>query len=238
MTSSSSLNILFKYRHFNREIIILCVRWYVSYKLSYRDLVEMMAERGVELAHTTVLRWVQRFMPEFEKRWMRFARPVGKSWRVDETYILVGGQWRYLYRAVDKRGRTVDFRLSEYRDIEAAKAFFRKAILTSGAPIRVTLDGHWPSHRALFELRREARAWRRVKVRTCPYLNNIVEQDHRAIKARAGPMLGFKIFANAARTIAGVELVHRIRKNQFMLVTRPGPSPRLSMQEAWNIALA
>lgn len=85
MTFLSSLDGLFKYRHFDREIIILCVRWYVSYKLSYRDLVEMMAERGVELAHTTVLRWVQRFIPEFEKRWMRFARPVGKSWRVDET---------------------------------------------------------------------------------------------------------------------------------------------------------
>ena len=178
MTFLNSLDGLFKYRHFDREIIILCVRWYVSYKLSYRDLVEMMAERGVALAHTTVLRWVQRFMPEFEKRWMRFARPVGKSWRVDETYILVGGQWRYLYRAVDKRGRTVDFRLSEHRDIEAAKAFFRKAILTSGAPMKVTLDGHHPSHRALFELRREARVWRRVKVRTCPYLNNIVGQDH------------------------------------------------------------
>ena len=97
MSSSSSLNSLFKYRHFDREIIILCVRWYVSYKLSYRDLVEIMAERRVELAHTTVLRWVQRFMPEFEKCWMRFARPVGKSWRVDETYIRVGGQWCYLY---------------------------------------------------------------------------------------------------------------------------------------------
>jgi transposase-like protein len=91
MTSSSDLDKLFKYRHFDREIIILCVRWYVSYKLSYRDLVEMMAERGIELAHTTVLRWVQCFMPEFEKRWMRFARPVGKSWRVDETYILIPG---------------------------------------------------------------------------------------------------------------------------------------------------
>jgi len=169
---------------------------------------------------------------------MRFARPVGKSWRVDETYILVGGQWRYLYRAVDKRGRTVDFRLSEHRDIEAAKAFFRKAILTSGAPMKVTLDGHYPSHRALFELRREARVWRRVKVRTCRYLNNLVEQDHRAIKVRAGPMLGFKIFANAARAIAGIELVHRIRKGQFMLIRKRGPKPPLSMRVAWNLALA
>jgi transposase-like protein len=135
----------------------------------------MMAERGVALAHMTVLRWVQRFMPEFERRWMRFARRVGRSWRVDETYIRVRGQWRYLYRAGDKRGQTVDFRLSEHRDIEAAKAFFGKALLTSGAPMRVTLDGHWPSHRAIFGLRRDARVWRRVAVRTCRYLNNIVE---------------------------------------------------------------
>ena len=169
---------------------------------------------------------------------MRFARPVGKSWRVDETYILIRGQWRYLYRAVDKQGRTVDFRLCEHRDIEAAKDFFRKALLTSGAPMKVTLDGYYPSHRALFELRREARIWRRVEVRTCQYLNNIVEQDHRAIKARAGPMLGFKTFINAARTIAGIELVHRIRKGQFMLVRRSGPTPRLSMRMAWNLALA
>jgi transposase-like protein len=238
MTSSSGLNKLFKYRHFDCQIIILCVRWYVSYKLSYRDLVEMMAERGVEFAHTTVLRWVQRFMPEFEKRWMRFARPVGKSWRVDETYILIRGQWSYLYRAVDKRGRTVDFRLSEHRDIEAAKAFFRKALLRSRAPMKVTLDGHWPSHRALFELRREARIWHRVKVRTCPYLNNIVEQDHRAIKARTGPMLGFKVFANAARTIARIELIHRIRKGQFRLIRKRGPTPRLPMSVARDIALA
>ena len=238
MKSSPHLDALFKYRHFDRQIIILCVRWYVSYKLSYRDLVEMMADRGVELTHTTVLHWVQRFMPESEKRWMRFARPVGKSWRVDETYILVRGQWRYLYRAVDKHGRTVDFRLSEHRNIAAAKDFFRKALLSSGAPMKVTLDGHYPSHRALFGLRREARIWRRVKVRTCQYLNNIVEQDHRAIKARTGPMLGFKTFVNAVRTIAGIELVHRIRKGQFMLVRRRGPTPRLSMRMSWNLALA
>ena len=216
---------LFKGRQFDREIIILCVRWYLRFKLSFRDLVEMMAERGIYLAHTTIMRWIQRYAPEFEKRWNRFACRAGDSWRVDETYIRVRGQWRYLYRAVDKRGRTVDFRLSEHGDIEAAKAFFRKALMTSGAPMKVTLDGHYPSHRALFELRREARIWRRVKIRTCPYLNNIVEQDHRAIKVRAGPMLGFKIFANAARAIAGIELVHRIRKGQFMLIRKRGPRP-------------
>src|SRR4029450_3729841 len=130
---------LFKGRHFDRQVIILCVRWYLGYKLSSRDLVEMMGERGIELAHTTILRWVQRYVPEFEKRWSRYARTVGGSWRCDETYIKVNGRWTYLYRAVDKRGRTVDFRLSERRDVAAAKAFFRKAVKNHGTPRGIRL---------------------------------------------------------------------------------------------------
>jgi transposase-like protein len=110
---------LFKGRHFDQQVIILCVRWYLGYKLSSRDLVEMMGERGIDLAHTTILRWVQRYVPEFESRWSRYARTVGGSWRCDETYIKVNGRWTYLYRAVDKQGRTVDFRLSA---IEAVRA--------------------------------------------------------------------------------------------------------------------
>jgi DDE domain len=94
---------LFKGRHFDREIIVLCVRWYLRYKLSFRDLVEMMAERGLSLAHTTIMRWIQHYAPEFEKRWNRFARQAGRSWRVDETYAKIKGRWTYLYRAVDKR---------------------------------------------------------------------------------------------------------------------------------------
>jgi transposase-like protein len=127
-----SLDELFKGRHFDAEIMVLCVRWYLQYKLSSRDLAEMMPERRISVAPSTILRWVQRYAPEFEKRWNRFARPVGGSWRVDETYVKIRGRWTYLYRAVDARGKTVDFRLSPKRDVPAAKAFSRKAFKAHG----------------------------------------------------------------------------------------------------------
>jgi transposase-like protein len=146
MTEPTSAQDLFKGRHFDQEIIILCVRWYITFKLSFRDLVQMMAERGITLSHTTILRWVQQYVPEFEKRWNHYARPVGDSWRVDETYIKVKGQWVYLYRAVDKQGRTVDFLLSKRRDVAAAKRFFSRAAKQHGAPRVITLDGYAASH--------------------------------------------------------------------------------------------
>ena len=207
---------LFHGRHFDRSIIILCVRWYITYKLSYRDLVEMMAERGVRVSHTTILRWVQRFVPAFEKRWLlRCARPVGTSWRVDETYIKVSGRWTYLYRAVDKQGHTVDFLLSEHRDITSAKRFFTQAIKHHGAPEKVTIDGYPATHSAISQLKREEFLPARTLVRTSKYLNNLIEQDHRRVKQRIYPMLGFKRFQNAAITISGIELAHQIRKGQF-----------------------
>jgi transposase-like protein len=103
-----NLKEVFAGRHFDREVIILCVRWYLRFKLSLRDLVEMMAERGLSLAHTTIMRWVQHYTPELEKRWRRYAVAVGRSWRVDETYVKIKGEWCYRYRAVDRAGRTVD----------------------------------------------------------------------------------------------------------------------------------
>jgi transposase-like protein len=209
---------LFKGRHFDREVIILCVRWYLRFKLSFRDLVEMMAERGIDLAHTTIMRWIQRYVPEFEKRWNRFARKTGQSWRVDETYVKIKGRWTYLYRAVDSEGKTVDFLLRAKRDVAAAKAFFRRAFKTQGRlPRAITLDGYQASHRAAREFLGEHRRSNRTDLRSSKYLNNLIEQDHRSVKLRLGPMLGFKRFRNASTTIAGIELMNRIRKDQFNL---------------------
>ncbi|HEX7478503.1 MAG TPA: IS6 family transposase, partial [Polyangiales bacterium] len=152
-------------------------------------------------------------------------------------YVKIHGAWTYLYRAVDREGQTVDFRLSPNRDVAAAKAFFRKALSTQGrAPVSITLDGYAASHRAVRELPLESARWKRVKLRSSKYLNNMIEQDHRGVKSRTGPMLGFKVFDNAAITIAGVELQHRNRKDQFAF-------GRLRAQgrttpEIWNAVLS
>jgi transposase-like protein len=239
MTKPIARDSIYRKRAFDADIIELCVRWYITYRLSYRDLVEMMAERGINVAHSTILRWVTRYVPEFEKRWNRFAKAVGTSWRVDETYVSIKARWHYLYRAVDKHGKTVDFLLRPDRGIAAAQAFFRKALATTlpRVPRKVTLDGHVPSRRALWLLRREHPCWRNVKVRTNRYLNNLIEQDHRAIKRRCASMAGFKSFANAAITIAGIEFAHRIRKGQFSFA-RGRRRRGWSRKTEWAMALA
>ena len=221
MTEPTSARELFKGRHFDQEIIVLCVRWYLTFKLSSRDLVQMMAERGITLTHTTILRWVQRYVPEFEKRWNRYARPVGDSWRVDETYLKIKGQWVYLYRAVDKAGRTVDFLLSERRDVAAAKRFFSRATKQHGAPRVITLDGYAASHRAVTNLKEAGTLPRRVRIR---------------IKQRIRPMLGFKRFETAAVTIRGIELAEKIKKQQFNL--KPLTGEATTTPEIWPAVLA
>jgi len=173
MSKLIDIDRLFNGRHFDREVIVLCVRWYLRYKLSLRDLVEIMAERGLPLAHTTIMRWVKRFAPEFVKRWNRFARSAGRSWRVDETYVKVRGKWAYLYRAVDRAGKTVDFRLSARRDVAAAKAFFVKAINSQGlAPKTITQDGYAASHRAVREMKTDELLPEDTTLRSSKYLNN------------------------------------------------------------------
>jgi len=196
----------------------------------------MMAERGIALAHTTILRWVQRYVPEFEKRWHRYALPVGDSWRVDETYLKVRGRWIYLYRAVDEAGRTANFLLSKRRHRDAAKRFFSRAVKQHRAPRVITLDGYAASHQAVAKLKEVGTFPRRVQVRSCKYLNNVVEQDHRRIKQRIRPMLGFKRFETAAVTIRGIEPAAKIQKQQFDLKFLTGNAT--TAPEIWAAVLA
>jgi transposase-like protein len=205
--------------------------------LSCRDLVEMMAERGVVVSHTTILRWVQRYVPKFEKRWQYYARPVSASWGVGETYVRVRGRWTYLYRAVDRQGLAGDFLLSEHRDIAAAKQFFIRAIGRHGAPESITLDGYPATLSAVAEINKSGVRRPKTKVRTSKYLNNIVEQDQRRVKQRIYPMLGFKSFRTAAVAISGIKLVQKIRKGQYdtsIVTVIEGPS----VQQLWETMLA
>jgi putative transposase len=204
----------FKGSHFEKEIILWGVRWYVAYPISYRQLEEMMQERGVAVDHSTLNRWVIKYALEFEKQFRRRRPPVGKSWRLDETYVRVKGEWKYLYRAVDKAGHTVDFLLTPQRDRAAAEAFLRKAIRNQGLPEKITIDQSGANTAAIKRYNRTHKT--AIAIRQCKYLNNIVEQDHRAVKRLVRPMLGFKSFWAARCTVAGIEVMHAIRKGQFM----------------------
>ena len=192
------------------DVILVCIRWYAAYPLSYRHLEEMMQERGVFVDHSSINRWAIRFLPLLEKVFRKHKRPVGGSWRMDETYIKVKGVWKYLYRAVDKEGKTVDFLLTAQRDKAAAVRFFDKAMKASGVPEKVTLDKSSANKAAMDEI--NARGEMPIIVRQIKYLNNIVEQDHRAIKRVTKPMLNFKSFRAAKNVLAGIELMHMIRK--------------------------
>jgi len=208
---------LFRGRHFQDEIIVLCLRWYLRYSLSYRDLEEMMAERGLSLDHSTIARWVLRYAPILSQRIRCEMRKPNRSWRVDETYIRVAGRWAYLYRAVDSEGNTIDFMLSPNRDLTAAKHFLQLALWRTREvrPRVINVDGHPAYARAIAELKSSGELGRRCRCRPSPYLNNIVEQDHRAIKRITRPMLGFKSMHCARILLAGIETMHMIRKGQI-----------------------
>ena len=197
------------------DVILVCIRWYAAYPLSYRHLEEMMQERGICVDHSSINRWAIRFLPLLESVFRKHKRPVGNSWRMDETYIKVKGIWKYLYRAVDKEGQTVDFLLAARRDKAAALRFFEKAMKANGVPEKVPVDKSGANQAAMDEINAQGES--QTVIRQVKYLNNLVEQDHRAIKRVTRPMLNFKSFRAARSILAGIELVHMIRKGQLML---------------------
>ena len=224
--------ISFKGAHFPPDVMLMGVRWYVAYPLSYRHVEELLEERGVEVDHSTINRWVIKYSPLLEEEFHRRKRPVWVSWRMDETYIKGKGQWRYLYRAVDKHGQTIDFLLTEQRDTEATLRFLKKAIRRNGLPETITIDGSDANEAAIKCYNQEHGTT--IAIRQVKYLNNIVEQDHRGVKRVTRPMLGFKAFGAAQDTLVGIELMHMIRKKQ--MVVAAGEEGRTAAEQFYSLA--
>ena len=191
------------------------------YSLSLHDVEELLAERGLAADHTKIWRWVQRNGPELEQRLRRHLKPTNKSWRLDETYFRVQGLWCYLYRAIDSTGATIDFLLSALRDAAAAKRLFRKALSDPSHPQArvINTDQARLYGAAIAAVKEEGTLRRRCEHRPVQYLNNILEQDHRAIKRRVKAKQSFREFQAALRTIEGYEAMHMIRKGQARWVS-------------------
>ena len=206
----------FKWRHFEPSLILLCVRWYCRYQLSYRDVEEMMRERGLDVDHSTIFRWVQRYAPEINKRIRQHLKMSGTSYRVDETYIKVGKACKYLYRAVDKEGQTIEFLLSAKRDVSAAKRFFKKMMRADHhrLPFTISVDKNATYPEAFSTSQAEGIVPQDCKLRRVKYLNNVIEQDHRFIKKKVRASQCFKRFHTAERTLEGIESINMIRKGQ------------------------
>src|SRR5271163_5006095 len=213
---ASSVCGLFKWSQFEPEVILMAVGWYLRFSLSYRDVEELLAERGLSVDHVTVWRWVQRYAPELDRRLRKRLKATNDSWRVDETYVRVKGKWVYLYRAVDSTGATIDFLLSAKRDATAAERFLAKALGGGNhpAPRVINTDEHAGYPPAIVRLKAEETLEENCRHRPVQYLNNILEQDHRAIKRRVRASQHFRSFWGAWRTIAGYEAIHMIRKGQ------------------------
>jgi putative transposase len=210
--------ISFSGTQFPKDVILYAVFFYVRYGVSYRDVEEIFAERNVKVDHSTLNRWVIKYSSSLALAAKKNKRAVATSWRMDETYIQVKGQWVYLYRAVDKFGDTVDFMLSEKRDEAAATAFFKQAIDNNGFPKKVVMDKSGANYVGLENINfllMLAGIISFVEILQIKYLNNLIEQDHRFIKKITKPMMGFKAFHSAQATIDGIETAHMIRKGQL-----------------------
>jgi transposase, IS6 family len=189
----------FKWRHFEGEVILLCVRWYLRYALRDRAVKELMQERGLAVDHTTIFRWVQRYAPELDKRCRPRLKTTNDSYRVDETYIKIKKEWYYLYRAVDSTGATLDFMLSATRDGDAAERCFRQVLQASHTrtPRVITVDKNAAYPLAFEALQHDGTLPETCLLRQCKYLNNVVEQDQRLVKRRVNPRMGFGAFDTA-----------------------------------------
>ncbi|MFS0907119.1 IS6 family transposase [Priestia aryabhattai] len=229
---------IFKWKHYQPDIILLTVRWYLRYNLSFRDLVEMMEERGLSIAHTAIMRWVHQYSSELDERVRRHLTLTNDSWRVDETYIKVKGQWMYLYRAVDSKGNTIDFYLSKSRDHKAEKHLFKKALQSFyiSIPRVITVDKNPAYPLAMEELKKEKKMPAGIQIRQVKYLNNIVEQDHRFIKKRVRTMLGFKSFRTAKAIISGIEAMHMVKKGQLVLQNKSAQNQVEIIHKLFGIA--
>jgi transposase, IS6 family len=207
----------FKWRHFQSDIILLCVRWYLSYPLSYRDLEEMMLERGSHVDHTTIYRWVQYDAPELEKRCRPHLKTTADSWRVDEPYVKVKKGWMYLYRGVDSAGNTLDFHLRATRHAQAAKRFFSKALAAPHTvpPRVITVDKNAAYPKAFDQLQEGGILPKSCALRQSKYLNNLVEQDHRFMKRLVKLGMGFFSFEFAWHILQGYETMNTLRKGQI-----------------------
>jgi IS6 family transposase len=211
-----SQNRNFKWKHFEAEVILLCVRWYCGYHLSYRNLVEMMEERGLSLAHTTILRWVHEYGPKLQAKATPYLRVTNRMWKVYEVMIKVRGHWVYLYRAIDSDGKTLDFMVSPRRNKTAAKRFFKKILKSpkNPDPKSINVDKHAAYPPAFLKLKKTSYFNRKSKLTRSKYENNLIEQDHRFIKKIITKGMGFASLVGAAKTIAGVETIHMLRKHQ------------------------
>jgi len=208
---------------FPPEVITLAVRWYVRFGLSYRDVEELLAERGIEVDHVTVYRWVQRFAPELAEAARARQHVVGDLWHVDETYLKVGGTWRYLFRAIDQFGQIIDVLLSPCPDARAARRFFERAIdRTRVSPVEVTTDRYRVYPRVLDELL--PGAFHRTEM----HANNPLETDHGRLKARLRPMRGLKRDRTARVIVAAHALIQNLRRGFYDLGTDVPPAVRLA----------
>ncbi|MEM7086236.1 MAG: IS6 family transposase [Bacteroidota bacterium] len=205
---------MFKGHCFPKSIIIQAVYFKFRFGLSYREIEELMAIRGVAVDHATIQRWVFKFTPLLEKKFRKRKKAVGRRWRMDETYVKVQGKWCYLYRAVDKQGNTIDFLLTKRRKRMSAQSFLIKAIENNGKPELINIDKSGSNKHAIRIYNK--RSLSKIEIRQCKCLNNIVEQDHRFVKKRIVRGLGFKEFESAKRALSGIEMVHMIRKGQLI----------------------